>query len=487
MPYSSLADFLEELAAAGELARVAAEVDPVLELAEITRRVAAERGPALLFERMRGQSLAVVANLLGTESRVCRALAIDSLDDIATRIETLVEQHTPQNWFDRLKTSADEAGANKFRAKTVKSGPCQQVVRLGRDVDLAGFPLVKQWPDESGPAITAGLLVTAADAAERPSFSVCPLQQVDQNRLAVADDGHSAFARHWNQARAAGEKMMAAVVLGGDPAALVAASLESADDAIDAYHLLGLARGKPLDLVKCRTHTLEVPADADLVIEGYLDPESPPLAIQVAAAGGNRYRACPAAPLLHVTAITHRRNPLFPVLIDAPAAGEGVALAKARERLLLPALESLSPDIVDVHLPAHGGRASLGAGFDSQALSVSRPADRRGAVGLSLARLDEVRGAGRSARRRPRPAGRAGRDGRQRLAGPRRHRIRRPGASLGSRSIPRRARPPPGLRRHLEIAGRTRRPVARPASGQRRNPAIGQCAWGEYRIDLGKK
>ena len=354
MSYSSLADFLEELSARGELVRVSAEVDPAGELAEITRRVAAQGGPALLFERVRGATMAVVANLLGTESRVCRALGIESLDEIAARTEALILKNTPQNWFDRLKTSADDAGANKFRAKTVRSGPCQQVVRLGRDVDLAGFPIPKQWPGESGPSITAGQLITQDRGAVQRSVTRCPLQVAGPNSLAILDDGDSAFARHWDHHRTAGEKMTAAVVLGGDPAAIIAASLELPDE-VDAYHVTGLLRGTAVDLLKCRTHAMEVPAEADFIFEGYLDPETPPVVVESAGAGGSHYRAARPAAVLHVTAITHRSHPIFPALIDSGPHGEHGALVKARERMLLPAVRAAAADVVDLHLPAYGG------------------------------------------------------------------------------------------------------------------------------------
>ncbi len=354
MSYSSLAEFLEELAPCGQLARLSAEVDPVLEIAEITRRVASVGGPALLFDRVRGASMAVVTNLLGSEARVCRALGVESLDEISARIESLIAKNTPQNWFDRLKISGDEAGANKFRSKTVKSGPCQQVVRLGRDVDLAGLPLLKQWPGESGPAITAGMLVTQDRGGELPSATICPLQALDPTTLAVLDDGQRDFARHWANHQAAGEKMPAAVVLGGDPAGTVAASLEL-PTGIDAYHLTGLARGRAVDLVKCRTHALLVPAEADVILEGYFDPETPGATVACAAAGASHYRAPRPAPVLHVTAITHRSHPIVPMTVDCGQQGEVAALSKARERMLLPAVRTTSPDVVDLHLPAYGG------------------------------------------------------------------------------------------------------------------------------------
>jgi 4-hydroxy-3-polyprenylbenzoate decarboxylase len=353
MPYRSLGDFLEELAEAGELVRVGAEVDTELEIAEITRRVGV--GPALLFERVRGQSIAVVANLLGSEARASRALEIAALDEIAARIESLVEEHTPQNWFDRLKMSGENGGASKFHARPVKSGACQQVVHLGRDVNLAGFPLLKSWPGETGASITAGMLVTEDRETHTRAASTAVLVALDAQRLAVIDDGHSAFSRHWADYRAAGMKMPAAVVLGGDPAGIVAASLEL-PAAIDAYQAAGLFRAKPLDVVKCRTHALEVPAEAELVFEGYLDPEVACEPVQTGADGGCYYRVRRPAPVFHVTAVTHRSRPIFPALVDGALAGEAGVLAKARERMLLPAVRGVAPDVVDLHLPALGGR-----------------------------------------------------------------------------------------------------------------------------------
>ncbi len=326
MAYDSLADFLEELADAGELLRVAAEVDAELEIAEITRRVAAENGPALLFENVRGSSRALVTNLLGSPRRVCRALAIESLDDISARAEALIEKHTPHNWFDRLKISTDEAGVNKFRPKIVKNGPCQQVVRLGRDVDLTTLGSVRQWPRESHPAITAAQLISVDPANDVRAVTTCPLQVLDANRLAIVDLGRSGLARHWSRYREAKQKMPVAAVLGGDPAGAIAASLELGDS-VDFLHVEGLLRGKALEVVKCRTHALEVPARADLVIEGYVDPEAALATVESFVPGGSYYRPPSAALVLVVTAITERSHPIVPASIDCGPRGETAALA----------------------------------------------------------------------------------------------------------------------------------------------------------------
>jgi 4-hydroxy-3-polyprenylbenzoate decarboxylase len=353
MPHRCLADFLEQLAADGQLARISAEVDSELEIAEITRRVAKHGGPALLFEHVRGQSVAVVTNLLGTNGRACRALGIDSLDDIGGRIQALIERSTPQNWFDRLRMTGEETGLQKFRAKLVKAGPCQQVVRLGRDIDLAVLPLVKAWPSESAATITAGLIITQDRAAEGAGITWCPLVAVDAQRLAVVNDGSSAFAHHQASYCAAGEKMPLVIVLGGAPAMLLAAQLELPSGA-DAFQAIGLVRAAPLEIVKCRTHDLLVPSDADLVLEGYWDPQSEPVVLSTAAPGGNHYRAATPLPVIQLAAITHRTHPLWPALIEGED-GERQVLSLIRERTLLSAVRALAPDVVDLHLPLLGG------------------------------------------------------------------------------------------------------------------------------------
>jgi len=332
MAYASLADYLEELAGCGQLARVAAEVDSELEIAEITRRVARRQGPALLFEQVRGQSVAVVTNVLGSESRVCLALGIESIDSITARIESLIQAHTPRNWFERLKTSDDQAGAEKFRAKTAKNGPCQQVVRLGRDVDLSTLPLVTQWPGESGPAMTGALLVTQDLAAEQRAVSVCTVQALAADRMAVVDEGASPFARHWAAYRQAGQRMPVAVVTGGDPAGTIAARIDL-PPGVDFFHLTGLLRGKSVDVVKCRTHALMVPADADIILEGYLDPETPEAVVMSGGSRGGHHPIERPAPVLHVAAITHRTHPLLPMVVDTAEQGEAGALLKVRERV----------------------------------------------------------------------------------------------------------------------------------------------------------
>ena len=370
----SLSDFLETLAGDRQLVRIGAEVDPGEELAEIVRHAAETGAPALLFDRVRGSKLPRVANLLATPARACRALGIGRLEELALRTESLLRQGTAQGWLERLR-SAPDTSAERLRAKVVRSGAVQQIVRLGRDIDLASLALVRSWPDETGPSIT-GALVVAIDSAGVRRLSPARLVLIDPARLngspldteasrpagpqlAIVDDGAGDFTRLWQAARAAGERLPVAAILGGDPAWRVAAATPLAatlsGGGLDAYEWLAAVCGATLEVVKCRTQALEVPAEADLVLEGYLDPAAATLPVTLAATAGAYYRAPVAAPVFQVEAITERSGCLLPVVIAGPDLGEPAVLRKASERLLLPLVKAAIGELIDYSLPGGGG------------------------------------------------------------------------------------------------------------------------------------
>jgi 4-hydroxy-3-polyprenylbenzoate decarboxylase len=371
----SLSDFLETLAGERDLVRIGSEVDPGEELAEIVRRAAENGAPALLFDRVRGSKLPRVANLLATPARACRALGIGHLDELALRTESLLRQSTAQGWLDRLR-SAPDTSAERLRAKTVRSGAVQQIVRLPRDIDLTALALVRSWPDETGPSISGALLV-ATDSAGIRRLSparlvpiVDPARQGDGPRevenaraagpqLAIVDDGAGEWTRLWQAARAAGERLPVAAILGGDPAWHIAAATSLAatlsGGGLDAYEWLAAVCGAALEVVRCRTQPLEVPAEADIVIEGYLDPAAATVPITLAAAAGPYYRAPYSAPVLQVEAITERSGCLLPVVVAGTELGESAVLRKASERLMLPLVKAAIAELVDYSLPGSGG------------------------------------------------------------------------------------------------------------------------------------
>jgi 4-hydroxy-3-polyprenylbenzoate decarboxylase len=352
MAYHSLAEFLEELGQAGELVRVEAEVDPVLEAAEIADRVARGGGPAVLFGAVRGRPLPVVTGLLATDGRICRALASRSPQEIALEIAELVKPSQPEGWLDRIKAAPGRAALRASAPKTVRNGACQQVVRLGEDVDLGELPALVCRPEESGPTITAAQVFAADAESGQAVIGHYDVRVLDHDRLAVCWSPHDEPAALVPGYRQRGDRMPLAVVLGGDPAGLLAA-IAPLPSGADVSALAGLLRNKPRELVRCRSIELEVPTDAEMVIEGFVDPGEPPRQVGLLGTSGG-YRFCPPAPAMHVTAVTHRANPIVPAMVPGGLADEACGVRRALARILLPIIQLAVPELVDLDLPAFG-------------------------------------------------------------------------------------------------------------------------------------
>jgi 4-hydroxy-3-polyprenylbenzoate decarboxylase len=353
MPYRCLADFLEELGHAGELVRVEAEVDPVLEAAKITARVARQDGPALLFGALKGHATAVLTNLLGTELRMCRALGAASLGEVSARIASLLQAAESEGWWQRLKAAPHSSAFGNLAPRQVRSGPCQQVIRLGRDVDLGELPALQAAVGEAGRVITAAATFTAAADVSRQVAGRYDLQILGPDRLAAcwaAPDEPARLLEHYHRRS---EKMPLGVVLGGDPAVLLAAAALLPE--VDACALAGLLRGKPLDVLPGRSVGLQVPADAEMVIEGYVDPSEPPLMAGPLCTPAGYYSLPRLVPVMHVTAVTHRANPVFPAWVYTAPPHEATVVARVLARVFLPLVKSAIPELVDYDLPAWGG------------------------------------------------------------------------------------------------------------------------------------
>ena len=363
MPFSRLSDFLEILERSDDLVRIEAEIDPYLEAAEITRRENARGGRSLLMGHIKGFDLPVVVNLLGSEARICRALGVDGLDEVAERIAALLVPSEPEGWFEKLKTAPTRSLLGKLPPRSVKTGAVQQVVRLGGDVDLGRLPFLQSWPREPGRAITAGLFCTREVDGGHGLVAAHPLEILDRNRMAVRWDAHDPAARILEQCRSRGRSMSVAVVLGGDPACLLASRATLAGPA-DAWAFAGLLREKPLDVVACRSVDLHVPADAEIVIEGTIDPDEPPVESGPWCMADGHYRAVSSAHVVHVTAVTQRANAICPAIVHCPtqnngasneaASNEAVAISRAMAKVQLPLLRLAVPEIVDFDLPTAG-------------------------------------------------------------------------------------------------------------------------------------
>ncbi len=347
MSYRSVADFLEELGHAGELVRVDAEVDPALEIAEITRRIAQTEGPALLFGKARNITPPVLTNLLGSDQRIRRALGGASPDDVAGRIDAMIDPAEPAVWIERLKSSPRTSLLDCVPPKVVRSGPCQQVVRLGDDVDLGELPALQSAPEETSPIISAAMLWTVDPDTDRPVGGCYDLAVLGPNRLAVCRSAEREAARLLGRYQELGRPMPVAIVLGGDPVLALAAAMAS-----DVGATAGFLREKPIDVVRCRTVELDVPADAEFIFEGLVDPSEPTAEVGPVCTPIGRYSPPRSYPVMGITAVTSRANPIFPTTVVGPPPHELSRIHRAVARIRLPLLKLAIPELIDYDLPS---------------------------------------------------------------------------------------------------------------------------------------
>jgi 4-hydroxy-3-polyprenylbenzoate decarboxylase len=350
MPYRCLGDFLEELGHAGELTRVEEEVDPALQVAEIATRSAKSGGPALLFGSVKGHDLPVLCNLLATETRIGRALGVASLDEVAGRIARLLDVGTPEGWFERLKGGAQPAALMGVMPRKVKSAAAQQIVRLGGDIDLGELPLLQVASEEPRRAITAATVLSAEPDSHRPVAGRFDIERIDRTRLAVCWAAYDEHARLLGEYRTRNQQMPLAVVIGGDPAFLLAAASPLPPGG-DVCAVAGLLREKSLDVVACRSVDLNAPAEAEIILEGFVDPVQPPV-LAGPLCGPMGYLTPPRlAPVMQLTAVTHRANPIYAVMVASRPPHEACTAARAVQRVFLPLARLAMPELVDYDLP----------------------------------------------------------------------------------------------------------------------------------------
>ncbi len=353
MPYRNLTDFLEELGHSGELTRVEGDISPILKLAEITNRPSVGGCPAILFGSVQGHDIPALANLLTTENRICRALGVASLDEAIDRVKRLLETDAPESWFDRLKAGAHPDAIASITPRQVKAAAVQQIVRLGSDINLNELPLLQVIEGEAGPAITSAVVFTAEPDSHLPVCARFDLQRLDRSRLAVCWSDYDEHARLLGEYRVRNQKMPLAVVLGGDPAFMLAASAPLPQGS-DVCAVAGLLRGKPLDVVACRGVDLNVPAEAEIILEGFVDPTQPPvIAGPLCGPTGHLTRPRPV-PVMQVTALTHRANPVYAVMIPGWPPHEACIMARAMQRVFLPLARLAMPELVNYDLPEFG-------------------------------------------------------------------------------------------------------------------------------------
>ena len=344
-----LRDWIALLEREGELVRIAAEVDPYLEITEIVDRTVKARGPALLFEHPKGSQHPLLINQFGTERRMCLAFGVERLDDVGRKLGDVLEMQPPQGLVEKVKGLAKLKSIADSRPKSVRSGPCQEVVLTGDDLNLDLLPIQTCWPGDAAPFITLPAVITRDPKTGTRNVGMYRMQKIDRRSTymhwQIHKDGRMDYL-------ATEGRLEVAVALGLDPITAYAASAPLPKH-IDELMLAGFLRGDAVELVKGKTVDLEVPAAAEIVLEGYV--EAGDEGIEGPFGDHTGYYSPPEPfPVFHVTAMTMRRDAIYPSIVVGKPPAEDAWLGKATERIFLPAVRMSVPEIVDYDLPVAG-------------------------------------------------------------------------------------------------------------------------------------
>jgi 4-hydroxy-3-polyprenylbenzoate decarboxylase len=361
MTIDTLSDFAAQLERAGELVRVRQPVSLDLELCEIADRVMKQPGggPALLFEQpilMNGgrSAFPVAINLFGSMRRMSMAMGVESLDDIGARITELMEMKVPEGIVAKLALLPRLLEIGKFPPRARRgAAPCQEIVWRGDEIDLDRLPLLKCWPGDGGAYITFPMVITRDPRRGIRNVGMYRIMQTGKTTLAMHWQRHKVGAAHWREMAERGETMPVCIALGADPPSMYSASAPL-PPTVDEFLFAGFLRKEPVSLAKAVTCDLEVPAEAEFVIEGYIDPAEPLVMEGPFGDHTGFYSLDFLYPQVHVTAITMRRSPIFPCTIVGRPPMEDFYLGHATERIFLPLLRLTIPEIVDYHMPAEG-------------------------------------------------------------------------------------------------------------------------------------
>jgi 4-hydroxy-3-polyprenylbenzoate decarboxylase len=349
-PPRDLREWIALLEREGELQRISAEVDPDLEITEIVDRVVKGGGPALLFEKPKGSPHPLLINQFGTERRMCLALGVERLDDAGAKLGDVLDMQPPQGLVEKVKGLLKLKSVADSLPKTVSKGACQEIVVQGGDVDLSTLPIQRCWPGDPAPFITLPAVIT-----KDPKSGV---RNVGMYRMQVID-GRSTFM-HWQMHKDGRADLLAsedgripvAVAIGLDPVTAYAASAPLPHH-LDELMLAGFLRGEPVELVRCKTIDLEVPANAEIVLEGTVSKDD----VGVEGPFGDHtgyYSHAEEFPIFRISAMTMRRDPIYASIVVGKPPAEDAWLGKATERIFLPAVRTTLPEMVDYDLPVAG-------------------------------------------------------------------------------------------------------------------------------------
>jgi 4-hydroxy-3-polyprenylbenzoate decarboxylase len=351
MAYNSLTEFVQVLAQQGELKRITYPVKAELEIAEIADRVMKSNGPALLFENVIDKKISLLINAFGSMKRMALALGVNDVEEIAREIEKLIRIKPPKSIRDKLSLLGELIRLAGIPPKIVKDAACRETIL--REPDLGMLPVLTCWPGDAGPFITLPMVFTKDPRTGTRNVGLYRMQVFDGRTTGMHWHLHKVGARHFLHQKERAGRLELAACLGGDPVMIYAATAPLPDQ-IDEILFTGFLRKKGVELVKGITVDVEVPANSDIVIEGYVDPAEP---LRREGPFGDHtgfYSLADDYPVFHVTCITHRKNPIYPTTIVGRPPMEDAYLGKTTERLFLPLVRVTLPEIVDMHLPVHG-------------------------------------------------------------------------------------------------------------------------------------
>ena len=352
MAYDSLRDFVAKLEAADELKRIPVEVDPVLEISEFADREMKSPGggKALLFEKCKGSSFPLLINAYGSRKRMALALGVNDVGDIARELEGLLMARPPTSFKEAISLLGTALELRHAKPKVVERG-AWSAERDG--IDLTALPIQKCWPQDAGRFITLPLVITRDPDTGTRNVGCYRMQVIDGRTTFLHWQLQKTGARHWRRYVELKQRMPVAVALGGDPA-YTFASTAPLPDGIDEFMFAGFLRKKSVELVKCGTNDLEVPADCDFVLEGYVDPNEKPELEGMFGDHTGYYSLPEPYPKFHVERVTHRKDAIYPSTIVGVPPMEDFCIGAASVRIFLPVFQMNSPEIADMVLPAEG-------------------------------------------------------------------------------------------------------------------------------------
>jgi 4-hydroxy-3-polyprenylbenzoate decarboxylase len=351
MIFNDLREFIRFLEDKKELIRIRAEVDPVLEVTEVTDRISKKGGPALLFERAKGSQYPIVINLFGSYQRMAWALGLDDFGAIGQKFSSLLKTDPDMKLRQKIEALFDLYKLSASKPKEVKKAPCQEIVK-DKDFSLLDYPILKTWPDDGGRFITLPLVITKDPESGKQNLGMYRMQVFDEKSTGMHWHTHHDGAVNFRKWMKLGKRMEVAVAIGGDPVTIFSATAPLPYN-IEELFFAGFLRGKPVEVVKAKTVDLLVPAQAEIILEGYVEAGDERIEGPFGDHTGY-YSVAADYPVFHVTCITQRKDPVYPATIVGKPPMEDCYMGKATERMFLPFIRMQFPEVVDMNLPLEG-------------------------------------------------------------------------------------------------------------------------------------